>query len=161
MKAAYFQRLCNEDEPLTTLVLHGYQWYVTESRSTTYLGHISPCSRVLLQKLLVTHLVKKFLKFLTFLWNPKFITVIRTARHWALSWTWACFVRFMETNNLAVFGKTEQLVSLFSSVTLWGKHCNFITNHLWLLRLESSSTSIWQVPAIPVLTFRYYICLMQ
>ena len=50
----------------------------------TYL--LTPCSRVLLEKLTVFHLVKKFP---TFYGTRKLITAFTSARHLSLSWAWS------------------------------------------------------------------------
>ena len=74
-------------EPLLTSVL-SYILYVLTYLLTYFLIYIytyliTPCSRVLLEKLIVSQLVKKFPAFY---WTRRFITAFTGPRHLSLSW---------------------------------------------------------------------------
>jgi len=63
-------------------------WYLCYNLNAGRYGWLTPCSRVFLEKVIVTQLVIKF----HLLWTWKFITMFTRAHHWPPSlawWTWS------------------------------------------------------------------------
>jgi hypothetical protein len=86
-----FQHFIKQDTCAIPLTL---RWYLVKTRTAKYPENspwikiiitiiIRPCSRVLLEKLTVTQLVKKFPAFYE---TRRFITVLIRTRHWSLPW---------------------------------------------------------------------------
>ena len=72
---------CEFETRICMCSVHGQWNWVFLTYIHTYL--LTPCNRVLLQKLSHFQLVKKFAAFY---WTRKFITAVTSARHLSLSW---------------------------------------------------------------------------
>jgi hypothetical protein len=98
-------------------------------------------SRVLLEKLIITQLVKKFA---TFYGTRKFITIFARAQHWTLLW-----IRWIHSTSLTLMFEVQRLSALYTKPSALHGMCLsliFLGRHIQMSRGANYSMSgecIW------------------
>jgi hypothetical protein len=98
-----------------------------------------PCNRVLSEKLIVAHIVKKFAVFYA---TRRFITVFTAARHWALSWAW--WIHFTPSHPTSLRSIPILSSHLRLSLQVFGpKICIDFSSPMCVLHAPSTCFLIW------------------